>query len=263
MSQPSKFSTKLAIIAGTTSLFLSYFATPGLAQWNGGTYRPGGSVGTPTRTQSGATRGDLVCPLTESTLPLVAVVPRDTFGVTLKSHPTFVFHLPTITTGATPPPVEFVIRDLDDNDIYKARFTTTGEGGIASITLPENSGVKGLELNKDYRWSVAVICQMNDRGRDLVTEGLIQRIPVLPELAPSVMSGKSAIEQAELLRNASIWYDAVALMVETQRTNPSLSQWGGLLQAVGLRDFVNQPILSSGNNLTPLDSSSSSSSLPE
>ena len=263
MSQPSRFSAKLAIIAGTTSLFLSYLATPGLAQWNGGTYRPAGSVGTPTRTQSGATRGSRVCPLAESTLPLVAVVPNDTFGVTLKSHPTFIFHLPAIATEATPPPVEFVIRDLDDNDIYKARFTTNGSGGIASITLPENSGVKGLELNKDYKWSVAIICQMNDRGKDLVTEGLIQRIPVPTELSFNTMSGKSPLEQAELLRNASIWYDAVALMVETQRTNPSLSQWGGLLQAVGLRDFVSQPLLSNGNNLTPLDSSSTSSLLPE
>ncbi len=263
MSQQSRSAAKLAIIAGTASLFLSYFAHPGLAQWNGGSYRPTGNVGTPTRTQSGATRGDRVCPLAESTLPLVAVVPDNTFGVTIKSHPTFVFNLPAIATGATTPPVEVVIRDVDDNDIYKARFITNGSGGIASITMPETSGVQGLELNKDYKWSVAIICQMNDRGKDLVTEGLIQRIPVPPELAPNALMGKSAIEQAELLRNASIWYDAVALMAETQRTSPSLSQWGGLLQAVGLRDFVSQPLLSSGNTLTPLDSSVTSSSLPE
>lgn len=263
MRQKSRPSTKLAVIAGTVSLFLGYFANPGLAQWNGGSYRPTGNVGTPTRTQSGATRGNLVCPLAESTLPLVAVVPDNTFGVTVKSHPTFVFHLPAIAAGATAPPVEFVIRDLDDNDIYKARFTTNGRGGIASLTLPETSGVQGLELNKDYKWSVAIICQMNDRGKDLVTEGLIQRIPVPPELAPNALSGKSPLEQAELLRNASIWYDAVALMVETQRTNPNLSQWGGLLQAVGLRDFISQPLLSSGSILTPLDSSVTSSSLAE
>lgn len=263
MSQQSRFSAKLAIIAGTTSLFLSYFAPPGLAQWNGGNYRPTGSVGTPTRTQSGATRGAGVCPLAETTLPLVAVVPNNTFGVTVKSHPTFVFHLPTIAQGATSPPVEFVIRDLDDNDIYKARFTTNGSGGIASITLPENSGVQGLELNQDYKWSVAIICQMNDRGKDLVTEGIIQRISVPAELSPNILGNKSPLEQAELLSNASIWYDAVALMVETQRTNPSLSQWGGLLQAVGLRDFIGQPLLSNGNTLIPLDTSSTSSSLPE
>lgn len=255
MSQHSRFFNKLAMITGAASLYLSYLATPGLAQWNGGNYRPSDSVGTPTRTQSGATRGNRVCPVAESTLPLVAVVPDNTFGVTLKSHPTFLFYLPPITTGATPPSVEFVIRDLDDNDIYKARFTTAGSGGIASITLPENSGVKGLELNRDYRWSVAMICQMNDRGKDLVTEGLIKRIPVPPELSPNSLSGKSLSEQAELLRNASIWYDTVALMAETQRTNPSLSQWEGLLQAVGLRDLVSQPLLSNDNALTPINSS--------
>jgi Domain of Unknown Function (DUF928) len=187
------------------------------------------------------------------------MVPDNTFGVTLKSHPTFIFHLPAIASGALSPPVEFVIRDLDDNDIYKARFTTNGRGGIASITLPETSGVQGLELNKDYKWSVAIICQMNDRGKDLVKEGLIQRIPVPEELSPNILGDKSLLEQAEILRNASIWYDAVALMMETQQTNPTLSQWGGLLQAVGLGEFASQPFL----NLTPLDSSSTSSSLPE
>ena len=86
---------------------------------------------------------------------------------------------------------------------------------------------------------------MNDRGKDLVTEGLIQRVPVPAELSPNILGEKSLLEQAEILRNASIWYDAVALMMETQRTNPSLSQWGGLLQAVGLRDFASQPFLNS------------------
>jgi len=255
MSQQSRFSKKLAIMAGTTSLFISYFASPGLAQWNGGNYQPAGNVGTPTRTQSGATRGVRGCSVAEQAPPLVAVVPDNTFGVTLKSHPTFLFYLPAITPGTTPPPVEFVIRDLDDNDIYKARFTTDGSGGIASITLPESSGVKGLELNQDYKWSVAMICQMNDRGKDLVTEGLIQRISVPSALSPAAMMGKSAIEQAELLRNASIWYDAVALMAENQRTSPGLTQWGGLLQAVGLRDLISQPLLSNSSTLTPITTS--------
>lgn len=252
MFQQSKSYQKLILGAGFAGLFLSALASPGLAQWNSGSYSPASSVGTPTRTQSGSTRGSRVCPVAETTLPLVAVVPNDTFGVTLQSHPTFLFYLPTIASGAATPPVEFVIRDLDDNDVYKTRFTTDGKGGIASITLQESSGVKGLELNKDYKWSVAIICQMNDRGKDLVTEGLIRRVPVPQALDPSSLRSKSLVEQAEILQSASIWYDAIALLSEVQRSNPTASQWVGLLQAVGLRDLVNQPILSGNQGITPL-----------
>jgi hypothetical protein len=249
MSKLSQTYQKL-FLASLTSLCLGSLAAPSLAQWNGGSYRPSGNVGTPTRTQSGATRGTRGCPVAENSPSLVAVVPNNTFGVTLRSHPTFLFYLPVMTTGATPPPVEFVIRDLDDNDIYKVRFNTNGQGGIASISLPENSGVKGLELNKDYRWSVAIICQMNDRGRDIVTEGLIQRVAVPPELSPNALEGKSVIEEAEILSRAGIWYDSVALIAEIQRQRP-LTQWTNILQAVELLDLVNQPLLDGRNSTTP------------
>lgn len=249
MSKLSRPYQKL-FLATLTTLYLGSLAAPSLAQWNGGSYRPSGNVGTPTRTQSGATRGTRGCPVAETSPSLVAVVPNDTFGVTLKSHPTFLFYLPVMTAGTMPPPVEFVVRDLDDNDIYKVRFNTDGQGGIASISLPENSGVKGLELNKDYRWSVAIICQMNDRGRDIVTEGLIQRVAVPPELAPSVLQGKSVVEQAELLSSAGIWYDAVALLAEIRRDQP-LNQWTSLLQAVELMDLLNQPLLDGRSSTTP------------
>jgi len=249
MSKLSRPYQKL-FLAGLTSLCLGSLAAPSLAQWNGGSYRPSGNVGTPTRTQSGATRGTRRCLVAENSPSLVAVVPHNTFGVTLKSHPTFLFYLPVMTARTTPSLIEFVIRDLDDNDIYKVRFNTDGQGGIASISLPENSGVKGLELNQDYRWSVAIICQMNDRGRDIVTEGLIQRVAVPPELAPSVLQGKSVVEQAELLSSAGIWYDAVALMAEIRRDQP-LNQWTSLLQAVELMDLVNQPLLDGRSSTTP------------
>ncbi|NJL88514.1 MAG: DUF928 domain-containing protein [Coleofasciculaceae cyanobacterium SM2_1_6] len=163
-------------------------------------------------------------------------------GVTIKSHPNFSFYLPAMPEGLPPPLIEFVLRDLAGNDIYLTRFNGDGRSGIASISLPESSGFQGLELNKSYIWSVAIICQRNDRSKDIVADGLIQRVATPPELSPRVLQGMSAIERAELLSRAGIWYDTVALLAQLQRNQP-LPQWASILQAVELRDLVNQPLL--------------------
>jgi hypothetical protein len=257
----------LVLLAGMTSLFWGILTAPGLAQWNSGTYRPPRNICTPTRTisagtratdecrptQGAGTRGNR-CPVAETSPSLIAVVPNDTFGVTLKSHPTFLFYLPVIAEGITPPSVEFIIWDLDDwdsgdDEIYKTRFNTDSQGGIASISLPEHSGFKGLELNKVYIWAVVVTCPGNGLG-SLLTEGFIQRVTTPPELAPSVLQGMSAIEQAELLSSAGIWYDTVALLAELQRNQP-LPQWTNILEAVDLLDLVNQPLIDGRSSATP------------
>jgi hypothetical protein len=224
--------------------------------WNGGIYIPPKNVGFPTQTSSGSSRGDSIytnnprCPVVGSSL---ALIPINVFGVTLKSHPTFLFYLPATRIGENSPMVEYSLQDTVGNEIYKTRFVTNGKAGIASLTLPQGMGFSGLTLDKDYYWSVSLICQGSDRIRDLVVQGSIRRVDIPAALGD--LDSRTPDQQADLLWEAGIWYDLAALLSELQRPNVAdpqaitqpNPQWQELMQAVKLDEIINQPFLPNGS----------------
>ena len=220
--------------------------------WTGGTYIPPSRVGTPTQTSSGSSRGTSIymnnpnCPVVGSPL---ALIPINAFGVTLKSHPTFLFYVPATRPGEESPMVEYSLQDTVGNEIYKTRFVTNGRAGLASLTLPQGIGFPGLILEKDYYWSVSVICQGGDRIRDLVIQGSIRRVPVPTALVD--LASKTPDQQANLLWQESIWYDVAALLGELQKSNAVNAQpnfqWQALMKAVELDEIINQPFFPNGS----------------
>ncbi len=224
--------------------------------WNGGTYLPPGDVGFPTQTSSGSSRGGSIytknpnCPVVGSPL---ALIPINVFGVTLKSHPTFLFYLPATRIGENSPMVEYSLQDTQGNEIYKTRFVIDGKAGVASLTLPQGMGFSGLALDKNYYWSVSLICQGSDRIRDLVVQGSIRRVAIPTALVD--LDSRTPDQQADLLWQEGIWYDLAALLGELQRpnvanpqaSNPPNPQWQALMEAVELNEIINQPFLPNGS----------------
>lgn len=227
--------------------------------WNGGTYIPPKGVGTPTQTDNGSSRGTSIsdnnhnCPVVGSPL---ALIPINVFGVTLHSHPTFLFYLPAAKTGQNSPMVEYSLQDTQGNEIYKTRFVPNGQAGIANLTLPQGMGFSGLDIDKDYYWSVSLICQGSDRIRDLVIQGSIRRVTIPTTLVD--LDRKTPEQQADLLWEAGIWYDLAALLAAQQRpnaANPQANtqpnpQWQELMEAVKLNEIINQPFLPNGSTVT-------------
>jgi hypothetical protein len=276
----SRFSGKLSLIAGLIFCELMFHTVHTSAQplgdyiapvnigrptqttggstrlWNGGIYIPPKNVGFPTQTSSGSSRGDSIyrnnpnCPVVGSPL---ALIPINVFGVTLKSHPTFLFYVPATRIGENSPMVEYSLQDTEGNEIYKTRFVTNRKAGVASLTLPQGMGFSGLVLDKDYYWSVSLICQGSDRIRDLVVQGSIRRVAV--PVALGDLDSRTPDQQADLLWEAGIWYDLAALLGELQRPNvadPQANiqpnpQWQALMQAVELNEIINQPFLPNGS----------------
>lgn len=253
----SRYSGKLSLMAGLIIHYVFFQAGNTLAQpWNGGTYLPPRNVGFPEQTSSGSSRGNSIyinnpnCPVVGSPL---ALIPINVFGVTLKSHPTFLFYLPAARVGENSPMLEYSLQDTQGNEIYKTRFVTNGKAGVASLILPQGMGFSGLDLDKDYFWSVSLICQGSDRIRDLVVQGAIRRVPVPTTLVD--FDRKTSDQQADLLWQAGIWYDLAALLAELQRPNvanpqaniPPNPQWQALMEAVELNEIINQPFLPNGS----------------
>lgn len=214
--------------------------TVALAQWT-----PPVDPGLPSRREGGGTRGNCL----QGQYPLTALVPETSFGQTVEDSPTLLWYVPPIATEVA----EFVLLDENDNEVYKTTFSIPETGGIVSLRLPTHPqtasaetpiATSHLEANQYYHWYFSLICDPNDRSGDIFTEGWIQRVEPTASLVDqsNTPSGRS-----RALKQAGIWYDAIAAAVELQRAEPNnqtyQNEWFDLLETVGLGHLVEAEII--------------------
>lgn len=259
-----KFSLALSIPLVIFVGGLAFVQTPrvllaqGIPQtWEAKEYKPPSGIGSPRRTEPAGTRGPVdICPVNGKALK--ALVPSNNFGVTVAAYPTFFVYMPAPSSGTTLP-VEFVLEDMEGNPIYKTKFETSGKSGIITLNLPTQVGLAPLEVGRDYQWSFSVICQSNERSKDLVVEGWVRRVELDPILATQLAQA-SPEQQVDLYSEAEIWHDALANLVELRRNKPGDStvanQWVKLLSAANLSDLIQESLVS--DLTTPEESVSSS-----
>lgn len=254
-------SLKLTLFAG----FFMLVQTPQVLlakgipeRWETNEYQPPVGIGAPVNTEGGGTRGPASsCPLTGK--PLKALVPSSNFGATVAAYPTFLAYMPALLPQASPLPVEFVLEDKNGNEIYKSTFKTSGKSGIVAISLPAQAGLSPLEIGQDYKWSLSIICQPDDRSRDISVQGLVRRVALNPTLGTQL---KQALpqEQVELYAEARLWQDALATLAQLRRDNPTDStvaaDWEKLLKSANLGDISQESLLQSPTtSQRPLSSS--------
>ena len=196
--------------------------------------------GAPSSTTSGGTRSSCV----ESPKSLYALIPERSMGFTAAATPNLMVYMPQ-TKAKT---MEFVLRDKDDNELYRATLPVPAQAGIVSLQLPAGQPLPALEVGKDYHWYVALICKPGDRREDVFVDAWIQRVN-----ATSVLQGKldkaTVDERPGIYAKAGIWYEALTTLAELRRTRPQdpviAANWKELLTSVGLSDMVNEPVLDS------------------
>src|ERR687885_329449 len=82
---------------------------------------------------------------------MAALLPSTKNGRTVSAHPTFFVYLPPTLSKE----VFFSVQDEQGNNLYQTRRKISGQGGIISVTLPENA--PALETGKNYVWFFAPI----------------------------------------------------------------------------------------------------------
>jgi hypothetical protein len=240
-------SLKLALIAG----FFTLVQTPqvllaaGIPQrWETKEYQPPAGLGAPTRVDGGGTRGGSSCAIAGK--PLTALVPGSRFGATVAAFPTFLVYMPALSPQTSPLPVEFVLEDTNGNQVYKSTFKTSGQSGIVTLTLPTQAGLSPLQVGQDYKWSFSLICQPDERSRDMTVEGWVRRVELNPTLKTQLRQA-SPQKQAELYAQAELWQDALATLAQLRRDKPSDSavaaDWAKLLSAAGLNDITQESLV--------------------
>lgn len=163
-------------------------------------WKPAG-VGAPARRVAGGVRGNVALPRP------TALVPRQ-IGLTSRVAPSLFWHL----DGATPADVRlfFTLTDAEvASPIAEVELLPPSSAGVQRVSLEEH----GVELANDqsYTWSISLVSDMNERSRDIVTMGAIQRRE-WPQDRP-----RDAAHFAEF----GFWYDALEVLSDAVEARPS------------------------------------------
>ncbi|HEY9872510.1 MAG TPA: DUF928 domain-containing protein [Candidatus Obscuribacterales bacterium] len=200
------------------------------------------------RVDGGTRRGNCVL----GTKRLTALIPESNLGLTVAGYPTFFFYMPQT---ATPKPVEFVLQDENDNQLYQTTFTTTGDSGIINLQLPDSATLPPLKTGKKYHWYFSVLCNPQNRADDVVVEGWTQKVALNPVLARKLEKA-SLEERAALYISENHWHEALVTLAELRRDRPDDSaiaeQWAKLLQSVGLDAIAQEPLFKNQNSTQPV-----------
>lgn len=231
-------------------------------RWESSEFRPPAS-GNPTGIAGGGSRNPNSSCISGQLLPTALVPVSSLGGITQEPYPQLSWYLPANRAEA----LEISIVNEQDQDIYSTWYALKpasspqqnltnlqpsqplDQGKIMSLQIPPNAGINPLEIGKLYRWEVSLICDMNNRTRDIFTRGYIQRIPPKDGLNTQ-LSQANPPDQAILYANAQLWYETLATVIKMQRQSsqdPVLAanintMWVKLLTSAGLEKVAEQPL---------------------
>ncbi len=187
-------------------------------------------------------------------IKLTALVPENKIGRTVSEYPEFFFYLPETEAQLA----EFVLEDENGNQIYQTTLNIRNSSGVLSVSIPTNQNVSPLQLGKNYRWSIALICDAQDRSGDLFEEGIVRRVEVSADIRSELQKAEPRLK-ATIYAQSGIWQDALSTLAAARRANPNdadlAADWKILLESVKLDEIVTQPIVSIA--LQPIDPTNS------
>ena len=196
----------------------------------------------PRSTQSGASRIEL--PAACDGLPLL---PRNGLGLTTQNSPSIFVYF---SQGTTVAQAKLTLKSLDEaeSEYYDTVVTLPQDalaenGGVVSFEIPEVESE--LALNKEYAWSLILMCEGQLRPDSPSLSGTLKRVERGGLTAEKLDS--SLIEQAIAYGEAGIWYDLLAVLAEIRAEDESNAvsdaDWKGVMSTVGLDAIATEPVL--------------------
>ncbi|MBW4682952.1 MAG: DUF928 domain-containing protein [Microcoleus vaginatus WJT46-NPBG5] len=208
-------------------------------------YKPPKGLGAP-ETVGGGTRGGKCEQDEKSSGPLLSALMPDLipdtaeYGVTVSESPQFFVYIPETSARMA----EFVLKDENENDLYRSQnIPISGQSAIVSVSLPKEQ-IK-LEPGKNYHWYFSVVCNPDNRRKDIFVEGWTRQTKLSSDVASQIQK-VAPQERAKLYAEAGIWHEAVAILAELRRENPDDSalaqEWQTLLESAGLKQMAELPV---------------------
>jgi uncharacterized protein DUF928 len=187
--------------------------------------------GAPETRVTGGTRGE--------GCGFVTVLAPEQTGLTVSEQPTLYWYL---GQPERPSECRVEVTLIDDHGIeplLEVDLGPTAEAGVHALELGDHR--VRLEPGEEYRWSVALVANPEERSSDSVASGTIQR--VAPPGAPSIAvpTGGDPVERVYALAGQGIWYDALDEASELIAANPTDRRYRRLRAALLEGEGVDLP----------------------
>ena len=229
-----------------TSLITPYWQGKAIAQENSHSASPSKVTFNPPAgerpqiTQGAASRITRQCinPLDNSDLPPAPIIPVASQSLTTASHPTVLVYLPQTSAQK----LLFSWKTENDREHYQTILPIENKAGIISLTLP--SDAPPLEVDKNYQWALAIMCDGQLHPDSPVIQGHIRRV-ALEQTICDRLKNANPLETAVIYGEAGIWYETVATLAKLKTAAPDdqnlAANWEYLLNSVGLENISQVP----------------------
>ncbi len=165
-----------------------------------------------------------------------AIVPLNSVVTTINSNPPLYIYLPKQDKARS---AEFRIEDSDgENVLYESSLLTSGKEGVIKLNFPDTVV---LESGKNYRWSFIVVCDEEGVSSNPFVNGIIRRVEPTDRLNLQLQQEIDPLKQAKLYAAASIWQEALDIMIEQRQQYPK--EWQEFLRSVKLEKYNTTPFL--------------------
>lgn len=138
---------------------------------NSDTTLPPPKSGTPDDTAGGSSRDGGYCAqdnIAEGSRGFSVAMPA--YSETNADRPTFSVYIPQTTAKK----VFFTLKDAEEEYYYKTTISLPNQSGQFSFQLPADAPT--IKSNKEYRWSVGLVCQQAFDPSDPTLTGVIKRV---------------------------------------------------------------------------------------
>jgi Domain of Unknown Function (DUF928) len=177
---------------------------------------------------------------------LTALSPKNQIGLTQVERPKFWVNLPH-SKGKIG---EFSVFDAQMRGIYQTNIPLL-EPGLLNLEIPTNA--PKLSKNKPYYWTFALVCNQSDRTEDIVVGAWVEYRDLNPKFQRQ-LAELNKIQQISQNFQQGYWYDALASLIELQKTsyssNPEIAAtWSAIFKVVGINPPKNIDLATASKKL--------------
>jgi Domain of Unknown Function (DUF928) len=167
---------------------------------------------------------------------LTALTPKGQVGLTQVERPKFWVNLPESKAKIG----EFSVFDAKMRGVYQTNIPLP-KPGLLNLQIPSHS--PSLAKNKPYYWTFALICNHSDRTEDIVVGGWVEYRDLHPKFRQQ-LAQLNKLQQISQNLQQGYWYDALASLIELQKTAYSTSPqiattWSAIFKLVDIKPATN------------------------
>jgi hypothetical protein len=153
------------------------------------------------------------------------------------AHPVFLMHVPALPNATGVLFVDIPDKSLTERQQYKVEFDLPNEAGIIGVRIPDTA--PPLQEGPVYRWRVAVECSPENAEDDVVafSSAAFEQVPDI--------AGTDE-ERLDYYLETGVWQDTAAMLAVNRYDNSDPdtdAEWTTLMEASGLSQFANTPII--------------------